>query len=334
MGVLGHYVMPGKQNTQQGKLRRAGFELEFAGLDFRATVKVLSSVFGTSAETHTSAEASLQHPEWGKFVIEVDSELAKRLAKSRAGSRSDKEKSRDSDPLAEWLVNLTTELVPIEVVCPPVAIDSLSSLDAMVAGLREAGAEGTAESLVYAFGVHINTELPSLDAATIGRYLKAYVIAQDWLVLRNRVDMSRRVTPYIDLYPRAYCRKVLSYGDDVSLEAILDDYLEHNATRNRALDMLPLFKHLAEDKVVAAVSDPRVKARPTFHYRLPNCEIERGDWSLSHSWNIWCVLERLAESSDLLEELTRQYRKFDDKFINYSRAPWHKQLDSILYDLV
>lgn len=332
MGMAGHYAVPAKQSTGQGKLRRVGFELEFAGLDFKGTVNVLSDVFNVRADSHTSAEASLQHPEWGKFVIEVDSELAKRLAKSRSEGRE--ENKTDDDPLAEWLVNLTTEVVPIEVVCPPVDIDRLSSLDAMVSGLREAGAEGTAEKLVYAFGVHINTELPSLEPATIARYLRAYVIAQDWLVLRHQVNMTRRVTPYIDLYPRSYCLKVLAYDDEVSLETILDDYLEHNATRNRALDMLPLFKHLAEDRVVEVVDDARVKARPTFHYRLPNCEIERGDWGLWQSWRTWCVLEVLADSSDLLDELSGQYNKFDASLINFARAPWHKQLDSILHDLV
>lgn len=323
------YAIPARATTERGEPRHVGVELEFSGMEFRNTVKLLAAVLDIPASTHSSAEASLEHPEWGEFVVEVDSKLAKQLAKSRAEGRGSSD-----DPLAEWLVNLTTELVPLEVVCPPIPMRQLPVLDAMVNALREAGAEGTAESVVYAFGVHINTELPALNAKTIARYLKAYVIAQDWLVRRHRVDMTRRFTPYIDLYPGGYCRRVLSYRDDVDLDTILDDYLEYNATRNRALDMLPLFKHLAEDRIVAAIADSRINARPTFHYRLPNCEIERGDWCLSESWNLWCVLETLAEDGELLEELSDQYRRHDSHLINLTRAPWHKTLDSILHDLV
>jgi hypothetical protein len=327
----GSYALPARLHTESGEPRHVGFELEFAGLEFRDTVRAVSRVFGLEATTHTQAEASVEHPEFGKFVVEVDSELAKQLAKSRAKGRS---KGSSDDPLAEWLVNLTTELVPVEVVCPPIPIEKLTVLDALVQALREAGAEGTAESVVYAFGVHINTELPALTAATVVRYLRAYTIAQDWLVRRHRVDLTRRFTPYVDLYPTGYRKRVLAYGDDVSLDELLDDYLEYNDTRNRALDMLPLFKCLAKEKLAAVITDTRVNARPTFHYRLPNCEIERGDWRLSDSWNLWCVVEALANDAEQLDELTHQCRRYESHLINLTRAPWHKTLDRILNDLV
>ena len=321
--------MPSRLTTDHGGPRHVGFELEFAGIEFKDTVRVAAESLKAEAHTHTSAEATIQHPAWGKFVVEVDSELAKQLAKYRAEGHD-----ASDDVLAEWVVNLTTELVPLEIVCPPLPMQRLPVLDELVGALREAGAEGTAESVVYAFGVHINTELPALDAPTIGRYLKAYVVSQDWLVRRHRVDMTRRFTPYIDLYPGGYRRRVLGYDGGVDLDTLLDDYLEFNATRNRSLDMLPLFKHVAEDRITAEVPDSRINARPTFHYRLPNCEIERGDWGLSESWNIWCVVEALAADAELLDELCHQYRRYDAQLINVTRAPWHKTLDSLLNDLV
>ena len=146
--------------------------------------------------------------------------------------------------------------------------------------------------------------------------------------------MTRRFTPYIDLYPGGYGRRVLGYDDETTLETLLDDYLEFNDTRNRALDMLPLFKHLAKDQVDEAVPDTRVKARPTFHYRLPNCEIDKPGWKLSESWNIWCVIEALADDTELLDELAHEYRRFDSHLINLTRAPWHRTLDTLLHDLV
>ncbi len=331
-GLIAGYAMPAQMSSHQGTVRRAGFELEFAGLEFREAVRVLEQVYQTRAEVRTEAEAVLQAPGLGKFKVEVDSELAKQLAKARAQARSGG--GGQDDPLAQWLVNLTTELVPVEVVCPPVSFARLPQLDAMVRALRSAGAEGTAESVVYAFGVHINPELPALDAATISRYLKAYVVSQDWLIRRHRVDMTRRFMPYIDIYPSAYCRRVVEYGDDIRLETLLDDYLEYNATRNRALDLLPLFTELDAERVRQAVTDSRINPRPTFHYRLPNCEIERGDWGLAESWNIWCVIESLAADSELLNRTAAEYLQHASQLITFTRAPWHRALDRILADLV
>ncbi len=331
-GLFAGYAMPARMSSYRGTVRRVGFELEFAGLEFRETVRVLEQVYQTSAQVKTEAEAVLQAPGLGKFVVEVDSELAKQLAKARAQARSGD--SAEDDPLAQWLVNLTTELVPVEVVCPPVSLERLPQLDAMVRALRSAGAEGTAESVVYAFGVHINPELPALDAATISRYLKAYVVSQDWLIRRHRVDMTRRLMPYIDVYPGSYSRRVVEYGDDVSLETLMDDYLQYNATRNRALDLLPLFTELDAERVRRAVIDSRINPRPTFHYRLPNCEIERGDWGLAESWNIWCVVETLAADNELLDSVAAEYLQHTSQLIPFARAPWHRALDRILADLV
>lgn len=331
MRRAGTFALPAELRTQDGNIRRVGFELEFAGLEFQEAVETVSHVFGVKADTHTHAEAAVEHPELGRFVIEVDSKLAKELAAARARGRDN---GPGEDSLAKWLINLTTELVPIEVVCPPIAMDELPQLNSLVSSLRESGAEGTTESVLYAFGVHINTELPDLQPESIGRYLKAFCIAQDWLVRRHRVDAMRRFTPYIDLYPGGYRKRVLNYDENLDYDTLLEDYFQFNATRNRSLDMLPAFKHLNANRVNAAIDDKRIKARPAFHYRLPNCEIERGDWRLSESWNLWCVVETLAGDRKLLADLAQQSLRFESNLINLTRPPWHKVLDGLLDDLV
>ena len=328
----GEYVIPTRVENANQRPRKVGFELEFSGLEFGDAVRVVGESLGVKPAMATNAEAAVEHGQWGEFVVEVDSELAKQLAKARAASRGDEEV--ENDKLAEWVVNLTTELVPVEVVCPPIEMQALPVLDPIVRALREAGAEGTAESVLYAFGVHINPELPGFEPTVIGRYLQAYVVCQNWLVRRHRVDLTRRFTPYIDLYPAAYCKQVLAYDDDTTLIDLLDDYLRYNNTRNRALDMLPLFSYLDKDYVMQKVDDPRIKSRPTFHYRLPNCEIERGDFTLSSSWNLWCVVEELARDQQLLGQCIEQYLRYDAQLISLTRAPWHKTLEQILYDLV
>lgn len=334
------YTIPRRLQTTTGDKRRVGLELEFAGLEFRESIGVVEQVFGRPAQTTSQAEGTVKHERWGTFKVEVDHELIKSLAQRRARWRQDAHNrgelrgSPEHDPVVTWLVNLSTELVPVEVVCPPIDIDSLADLDPLVDGLRAAGALGTSESLLYAFGVHINVELPSLEPAVIGRYLRAYAIAQDWLLETHDVDLSRRVTPFIDLYGARYRRRVAAYDDDVSLTTLLDDYLRFNPTRNRALDMLPLFRYLDEERIAGEISDPRVHARPTFHYRMPNCRINEPDWRLADDWNTWCVLEAIADDGDLLRELCAEYRAYEANLINLGPPPWHRTLTRLRADLV
>ena len=325
------YAVPRQRLTEDGNVRRVGFELEFAGVTFKQTVAVLAAVFGTQATTNSVAHATVAHKRWGEFGVEVDSELAQTLARERADYlRSTGSEEVGDDSLAEWLVNLATEVVPVEVVCPPIAMDSLAQLDPLVEALRQAGAQGTAGALHYAFGVHINPELPGLSASVIGRYLRAYVIAQDWLVERHQVDLTRRITPYVNLYPAAYGRLVMEYDDRITLDKLITDYLAHNRTRNRSLDLLPLFMHLDEKRIRRAIDDTRIKARPTFHYRLPNCQIDQSGWRLADSWRLWCVVEALADDDAVLGELAAQYRSHDSNLINLGIPPWHETLDRLL----
>jgi len=122
---------------------------------------------------------------------------------------------------------------------------------------------------------------------------------------------------------------VLKYTTETSLPEIVDDYLQYNPTRNRGMDMLPLFKFIDKDRVLNGVKDERVNARPTFHYRLPNCEIEKPEWQLSRSWNIWCVVEHLAADSAGLTQMIEQWFAYEDNLINLKEEPWHRTLTQI-----
>jgi hypothetical protein len=82
--------------------------------------------------------------------------------------------------------------------------------------------------------------------------------------VRADINLTRRITSYIDPFPIEYVRKVIAPAYRPDLGTLIDDYLEHNPTRNRALDLLPLFLHLDEERVRAITDDPLIKPRPTF----------------------------------------------------------------------
>ena len=301
-----------------------GYELEFSGLDLDQATDALRRALGAEVVSHTSAQRVCRVEGLGEFKIELDWDFLKRKAKET--SRAGKDES-----WIEKIGEVAAFVVPIEIVCPPVPINSMSVLDPMVEALRDAGAVGTEDSLIAAYGVHINTEIPRLDAATICAYLRAYALLQWWLVDTQSVDMARRISPYIDLYSQAYLKRILS-REDATLDQVFDDYLEHNPSRNRALDLLPMLAKIDEARVKRVVDDPRIKARPAFHYRLPDCNIEREDWSLQQPWNSWLTVEKLSARADDLDQLARAFLDAERPLIGVNRADWVETMDRWLKD--
>jgi len=319
-----NFKTPSVTIKADGSLRRVGLELEFSGLTLNETVDIVQSSLGGNFGIKNAAEQLIHVASLGDFNVETDWDFLKRTAKATSHSGDD----------GEWIKQLSkvaSALVPVEVVCPPIPITSLNRLDPMVSRLRRAGAVGTEESLIAAYGVHINTEIPSLDAETLFAYLRSYSLLQWWLVEAHHVNASRKISPYIDLYPKNYI-KLLASQTSPSMDKIFDDYLEYNASRNRALDLLPLLAEIDKQRVFNKVNDPKIKPRPAFHYRMPDCNIEHNDWSLAQAWNIWCIVEQLAQRPDDLTELSVAFLDAEQPIIGVIRNRWVKYLDQWLKD--
>ncbi|MBR9886008.1 MAG: hypothetical protein GYB21_21140, partial [Oceanospirillales bacterium] len=106
----------------------------------------------------------------------------------------------------------------------------------------------------------------------------------------------------------------------------------HNPSRNRALDLLPLLAEIDEARVRRVVDDAKIKSRPTFHYRLPNCQIEKPGWSLAHSWNLWWIVETLAERRDDLDRLGAEFLDVQRPLLGVNRKDWVEHMDLWLKD--
>lgn len=199
-------------------------------------------------------------------------------------------------------------LVPFEVIFPPLEITRLGELEDVRETLRDE-AEGTGASLTNAFGLHFNPELPDTDAATILTYLRAFFCLYDELVDAHSVDTARRISPFIDPFPKAYVMKVLDPDYAPDLSNFIDDYLEANPTRNRPLDLLPLLAWLDEKRIRARLPEEKISKRPTLHYRLPDCRMDQPEWTITAEWNRWARVERLAAGEELKEACTRLLRQ-------------------------
>jgi hypothetical protein len=307
-----------------GNPRRVGFEIEFGGITLAHAARVLGEGLGVEPVEESAARWRFEPDRSEPFVLETDWAYLKEQA---AAAEVD-ESGRAWVDILETAAEL---LVPAELVCPPIAVDELARLDPLVAGLREAGAVGTADSIVAAFGIHVNTEAPSLEASSIAGYVRAFALLQWWLVHVHEVDFARRVTPYVDLWPRAYLEVVLE-RDEPSMQTLFDDYLAHNATRNRSLDLLPLLAEVDEARIRDAVPDPRIHARPAYHYRLPDCRIEDPDWSLAQPWSRWVVVEELAGRPDLVEKLAHRFLEPGRGLFGVRRKTWVDTIGGWLCD--
>ena len=290
----------------EGKLRRVGVELEMTGLGLDGIAACVAGFLGARVSSPGRYERVLHGDVAGDWIVELDFDLLKKLGREpqSGGDSITAEIERSAEAL---LARAAEVVVPIEVVSPPLPLDRLPEVEALIVCLREAGAQGSSCSPVNAFGMQLNPELPSFDPAAITACIKSFLCLYEWLRERADVDLSRRVTSYVDPFPLDYVRKVLAPGYRPDLPTLIDDYLADNPTRNRALDMLPLFLHLDEARVRRAADDVLIKARPTFHYRLPDCDIDEPGWGLYLAWNDWVEVERLAADPERLAGCARAH---------------------------
>lgn len=326
----GEQPLPPRQERGDGSMRRLGVEFEFSGLSLARLSELVPQSTGGRSHVVSDYEAEVHDTPWGTFVIELDFAFLKEMGREQA----DPTVERNSlEELSESLLAaLAKQVVPFEIVTPPIPFDELAVVDQLIGHLRRAGARGTRHSPLYAFGLHLNVELPDVEAGTITRYLQAFGLLFDWLRERCHPDFSRRLSPYIEPFPAEYLRLILQPDYAPDRDQLIDDYLHHNPTRNRALDMLPTFAHLDEDRVRRTVKDPRVKARPALHYRLPNCQIDEPDWRWRDLWRDWLQVEHLVEDPDRLQSMAAAYLESHEGMVGRLVSDWPRQTRAWLLD--
>lgn len=306
-------------------MRRVGVEIEFAGLPVEAAADRVVAVLGGTKTVRTDYVIEIGDTDLGEFLVEVDFELLKRLGQARA------EAEQAPGVVDQWseemLASLARQVTPCEIVTAPIRFDRVTELDTLMDALRQAGARGTDDALVYAFGVHFNPEVTGLDVNDILPTMRAFAVLHDWLLVRLQIDPVRRLVPFIKPWPAAYVARILASDYRPDMSRLIDDYLEHNPTRNRALDMLPLFAHLDRDRVRAAVEDDKVKSRPTYHYRLSNCRIGDPEWRLSDEWRQWLAIEALAGDSEKLAAMSEAYLELLGRTVGDLFADWSGKVE-------
>ncbi|MCC5839904.1 MAG: amidoligase family protein [Opitutales bacterium] len=305
---------------RDGGPRRVGVELELGGLDLEEIVRRVRGVVGGEVERTSRYAVKLRETAVGDVKVELDAVLFTefKLRGFLEGLQLNKLKADLDDTVERILATEARRFVPFEVVFSPLEVGRLPELEAVRAALAPES-EGTGASVYNAFGLHFNPELPAVEAGWILRYLRAFLSLYGELRRAHGVDAARRISPFIDPFPKKYVRRVLDADYAPSMTELIDDYLAENPTRNRPLDLLPIFAEVDYARVRAALPKEKISARPTLHYRLPDCRIDDPAWTLGREWAVWCRVEALAaDEAELARAVKRERFRL--------RHPWRARL--------
>jgi len=293
-------------DTGEKSSRKIGVEIEFAGLTPDQAADVVASALGGEPKQTDLYFWTVEETELGDIDVELDTQFVK--AGNNPLQEALEAASEELGIEIRRLIGSASEgLVPTEIVSPPIPVSSLPGMDKLVDALRKAGAKDSSGSPLFAFGLHLNPEVTGKDVAAILPTFKAYMLMSAWLRDQIGIDLARKALPYIDPFPVSYVKHATRPDYNPDLNQLIDDYLDENATRNRELDMLPLFAHLDEERIRKRVNDPRIKPRPTYHYRLPEARLSSPGWSIGQEWDRWLLVEKLAADADALTGLAKLF---------------------------
>jgi len=318
------YLSPPRPRGADGEVRKVGVELEIGHLTLERTLEIVREAMGGEIDVQSRTVGAVRDTPLGKFKVEVDSKPLQERRYLRPlealGLESD---SSTAQVLEDSVLQVARELVPIEIVSPPIPWDRMHELDPLWALLREAGVEDTRSSVLHAFGLHFNPEPPDFHVETILNALRGFLLLEDWISVASDIDLSRKIAPYIRGFPESYRRKVLELAYRPTWDEFVDDFIQDNPTRNRPVDLMPLIAHIGAPGLAERVEDwSLVKPRPTYHYRLPNSEVAQANWTPAADWNRWVQVERVAEDPALLRELCKAYLETTDLPLRMQRGGW------------
>ncbi len=289
------WPLPPKLTNHEQQPRRIGVEIELAGLDAISAANIVQERFGGALNVLSQHRAEVTDSALGDFLVELDFKYA-----------------HGDDPTSIWhtiLGDAGATVLPMEIVCPPLEIGQVERLEELFLGLKEAGASGTRSSIFYALAVQINIEAASTDVDDTLNVVRSYILLRDWLREEIQVDTTRELLGFAKPFPDEWCDRILDEDFQPDVVELIDNYLEHNPTRNRELDLLPLLAHLDEARVRLALPNETINPRPAYHYRLPNMDLENPNWSLSAEWERWLNVERLANQPALIRQHANNWRR-------------------------
>ncbi len=298
----------------KGEERKVGYEIEYGNVDVSTTASLIQKLYGGDILPKHRFFHKVENTRLGDFTVTIDLSWLSEKKYNNLFARlnldlntlsiGDVAVAKEVEDLME---NIAVKVVPYEIVAPPIAVSRLPELEELRFMLYEQAAEGTRSFLTNAFGTHINVEIPDEEPSTLVNYLRAFILLYPWIVREADIDLARSLTKFINPFPEKYGIMIMDENYHPDLKNLILDYNEHNPSRDRPLDMYPVFKYLNHEYTDQFEGTGQINPRPTFHYRLPNSLVGQSDWSLAREWNTWIVVERLVQSDQLMKRWMKEY---------------------------
>ncbi|MBW3097057.1 amidoligase family protein [Pseudohoeflea coraliihabitans] len=309
-------LAPPRPENADGETRSVGVEIEFAGLPTARAAELTVEVLGGTPDKQDDHAIILRDTQLGDIEIMLDARIAHIGSKKNAAGRLKRK-------FGETVGTLIKPVTPLEIVTAPVPWDELGRLDHLAERLGEAGARDTHQSVLFAFGLHLNPEVASSDVAHITAIMKAFALLQPVIRRHSEIDQTRQRMGWIGAWPADYVELLLAADYWPDRARLAADYVENVGGRDFDLDMLPLFAEFEPAALQDFKLSDLVKARPTFHYRLPDSNFSGSGGLVTGNWNAWVAVERLAEDDALLEKLCIERR-------SAARDNWAARIEEIL----
>lgn len=319
-----NFNTPPKPTNPSGDERSVGYEFELTGVDMDLASEIVQELYGGSIEQVSTYEYNVTGTRFGDFKLELDAQLLrdKKYEKLLKAVGVDPAKIENIDLIEGSLRDAASSVVPFEIITPPIQLSEMVELNRLVDALRKQKAEGTGSSFLYAFGLHINPEISDDSTQSLLNHMRAYVMLDPWIRKDAEINMSRRITPYINEYKEEYIQLILNPAYKPEVEELITDYFQYDNSRNRPLDMLPLFMYLNKELTVSLIEDTITSSRPTYHYRLPNCSLEDENWSIAKEWNRWVLVEKMAADPKTVDQYSRAWLKMKGDTLVGFEAKW------------
>lgn len=329
------FKYPPVRTNSSGEERSVGFEFEFTGVEMDQTASILSQLYGGEIEQLSTFEFKVKGTKFGDFGLELDAQLIreKKYEKFLESIGIDLSEFFEQETVEDSLKNLASSVVPYEIITPPISLSQIHELTRLVDELRVHKAKGTGSSFVYAFGLHLNPVIPDDSTEVLLNYLRAFVLLDPWIRKDGKVDVSRQITPFINRFEDDYLTHILDPEYQPNQTEFIKDYFRFGNSRNRPLDMQPLFMYLDEELTSKLVEDTLTSSRPTFHYRLPNCSLEDEAWTLAAEWNRWVLVEKLADDKKTLLRYCKAYLKMKRDTVIRFDAKWLELMERWVQDV-
>lgn len=323
---MSNFILPPKIKNYDNKIRKAGFEIEYSGLTLTQTAAIVIKIFGGKITKKSIYCIDITDTVLGDFYIYIDSKFLREFEEK---FKDFFENTKDLENVEDILLSISETIVPYEIVTPPIPFDKLESVEKLRLSLKDHGALGTKASPFFAFGLHINIEAFSFESKEILDILRAFLILYEWIKEKSEVDLTRKLTWFIDPFDTDYILKIMDLNYAPSEDEFINDYILYNPTRNRALDLLPLLAYI-DKSVKEKLPHEKINPRPAYHYRLPNSRIDEEEWSIAKEFNYWSLVEHLAYKKDILYKLSDEYFKFLNSPLWFITSKWIEKVDKVV----